>query len=345
MNKDILFDTINLSDDLSLKNRIVMAPMTRSMATEELIPTNAMADYYGRRADVGLIVAEATIISPMAQGYPNTPGLYNEAQIEGWKKVTDKVHQNGGKIFAQLWHCGRVSHPYYLDGKQPVAPSAVILNGRVPRGNGLQYGMPREISETEIFEVIQEFAKAAENARKAGFDGVELHAANGYLLDQFLHWETNRRNDAWGGNPEKMARFLFDVIDAVQKEINHVAVRLSPVGHQHLELNEDDKIISDYVLQRLNQYNLTYVHTGSHNDIPFEYINGTVTQYIRSVYQGTVIACGGYSPESARDTLRRGDANLIAIGRPLIANPDYIEKVRANKPLTEYRVEMLNELV
>ncbi|MDD9174395.1 alkene reductase [Aliivibrio finisterrensis] len=345
MNKDILFDTINLSDDLSLKNRIVMAPMTRSMATEELIPTNAMADYYGRRADVGLIVAEATIISPMAQGYPNTPGLYNEAQIEGWKKVTDKVHQNGGKIFAQLWHCGRVSHPYYLDGKQPVAPSAVTLNGRVPRGNGLQYGMPREISETEIFEVIQEFAKAAENARKAGFDGVELHAANGYLLDQFLHWETNRRNDAWGGSPEKMARFLFDVIDAVQKEINHVAVRLSPVGHQHLELNEDDKIISDYVLQRLNQYNLTYVHTGSHNDIPFEYINGTVTQYIRSVYQGTVIACGGYSPESARDTLRRGDANLIAIGRPLIANPDYIEKVRANKPLTEYRVEMLNELV
>lgn len=345
MNKDILFDTINLRDGLILKNRIVMAPMTRSMATEELIPTNAMADYYGRRADVGLIVAEATIISPMAQGYPNTPGLYNEAQIEGWKKVTGKVHQNGGKIFAQLWHCGRVSHPYYLDGESPIAPSAVALYGRVPRGNGLQYGMPREISETEIFEVIQEFAKAAENAHKAGFDGVELHAANGYLLDQFLHWETNQRNDAWGGSPEKMARFLFEVIDAVKKEINHVAVRLSPVGHQHLELNEDDKIISDYVLQRLNHYNLTYVHTGSHNDIPFEYIGGTVTQYIRNLYQGTVIACGGYSAESSRDTLHRRDADLIAIGRPLIANPDYIEKVIANQPLTEYGAEMLNELI
>lgn len=345
MSKDILFDTINLGNDLRLRNRIVMAPMTRSMATSEFVPTRAMADYYGSRADVGLIIAEATIISPMAQGYPNTPGLYSEEQIEGWKNVTDNVHRNGGKIFAQIWHCGRVSHPYYLDGELPMAPSAVALHGRVPRSNDLKYGMPREMTEAEIFNVIQEFAQAAANARKAGFDGVELHGANGYLLDQFLHWETNRRNDAWGGTPEKMARFLFDVIDAVKKEITHVAVRLSPVGHQHLDLNEDDKIISDYVLQRLNQYDLTYIHTGSHNDIPFEYIDGTVTQYIRSLYQGTVIACGGYSAESARDTLHRGDADLIAIGRPLIANPDYIEKVHTNQLLTGYSVEMLNELV
>lgn len=345
MSKDILFNTIDLSDDLNLSNRIVMAPMTRSMASDELVPTEAMAEYYGRRADIGLIIAEATIISPMAQGYPNTPGLYNQAQVEGWKKVTDKVHQNGGKIFAQIWHCGRVSHPFYLKGEKPMAPSAVALHGRVPRGNGLQYGMPREITEAEILEVIQEFAQAAANARKAGFDGVELHGANGYLLDQFLHWETNQRTDAWGGNPEKMARFLFEVIDAVKQEIDHVAVRLSPVGHQHLELNEDDKAISDYVLQRLNQYDLAYIHTGSHNDIPFEYVDGTVTQYIRSLYKGTVIACGGYSSDTAREALHRGDADLIAIGRPLIANPDYVEKVRTNQPLTSYNVEMLNELV
>ncbi|MEZ8861904.1 alkene reductase [Vibrio sp. 10N.247.311.51] len=345
MNTDVLFNTIDLSQELNLSNRIVMAPMTRSMASDELVPTEAMAEYYGRRADTGLIIAEATIISPMAQGYPNTPGLYNQAQVEGWKKVTDKVHQNGGKIFAQLWHCGRVSHPYYLNGEKPMAPSAVELHGRVPRGNGLQYGMPREMTEAEILEVIQQFAQAAANARKAGFDGVELHGANGYLLDQFLHWETNQRNDAWGGTPEKMSRFFFEVIEAVKKEIEHVAVRISPVGHQHLELNGEDKVISDYFLQRLNDFDLTYVHTGSHDDVAFDYVAGTVTQYIRSLYQGTLIACGGYTTEAAREALNSGYADLIAIGRPLIANSDYIEKVRTNQPLTEYNAEMLKELI
>ena len=345
MSKDILFNKIELNNDLNLNNRIVMAPMTRSMASEELVPTDAMAEYYGRRADTGLIIAEATIISPMAQGYPNTPGLYSQAQVEGWKKVTDKVHQNGGKIFAQIWHCGRVSHPFYLNDEKPMAPSAVALHGRVPRGNGLQYGMPREMTEEEILQVIQEFAQAAANARKAGFDGVELHGANGYLLDQFLHWETNKRTDAWGGTPERMSRFLFEVIEAVKQEIDHVGVRLSPVGHQHLELNEDDKAISDYYLDRLNQYDLTYVHTGSHDDKPFDYVDGTVTQYIRRMYKGTVIACGGYDADSAREALHRGDADLVAIGRPLIANPDYVEKVRAEQPTTPYSVEMLNELI
>lgn len=345
MNNDILFNDIALNDELLLSNRIVMAPMTRSMASDELVPTDAMAEYYARRAGTGLIIAEATIISPMAQGYPNTPGLYSQAQVEGWKKITDKVHQKGGKIFAQIWHCGRVSHPFYLKGEKPIAPSAVALHGRVPRGNGIQYGMPREMTDAEIHQVIREFAQAAANARKAGFDGVELHGANGYLLDQFMHWETNQRTDAWGGTPEKMSRFLFEVIEAVKKEIDHVGARLSPVGHQHLELNEADKEISDYVLQRLNQYDLTYIHTGSHDDKSFEYVGGTVTQYIRSLYKGLVIACGGYSADSGRETLLSGDADMIAIGRPLIANPDYIEKVRTNKPLTAYTNEHLNELV
>lgn len=344
MTKDTLFTPLSLGEDLKLSNRIVMAPMTRSMASEQLVPTEAMAEYYGRRADTGLIIAEATIISPMAQGYPNTPGLYSQAQIEGWQKVTDRVHQNGGKIFAQIWHCGRVSHPFYLNGDKPMAPSAVALQGRVPRSNDLQYGMPREMTEAEILGVIQEFSQAAANARKAGFDGVELHGANGYLLDQFLHWETNQRTDGWGGTPEKMARFLFEVIDAVKQQIDHVGVRLSPVGHQHLSLNESDLAISDYVLQRLNRCDLTYVHTGSHDDTPFDHIQGTVTQYIRRLYKGRVIACGGYSVNTGRDALAGGIADLIAIGRPLIANPDYVEKVRQNKPLAPYDSSMLDTL-
>ena len=344
-NQDILFNSAKLSDTLSLKNRIVMAPMTRSMADDNLVPTAAMAEYYGRRAATGLIVAEATIISPLGQGYPNTPGLYSRAQIDGWKKVTDKVHQNGGKIFAQIWHCGRVSHPIYLNGEKPVAPSAVALNGRVPRTEELHYGMPREITAGEIKAVIQQFAQAAANAREAGFDGIELHAANGYLLDQFLHFETNQRSDAWGGSVENMTRILFDVIDAVKQTIDHVSVRLSPSAYLHIEHDPRDKDVFDYLLPRLNDYNLTYVHTGMFEDSHQEHLDATVTQYIRSHYKGTLIANGGYDADSGRTALLKGDADLIAIGRPLIANPDYVEKIRNNEVLIDFHNDHLNELV
>ena len=344
-NEDILFNSIKLSDTLNLKNRIVMAPMTRSMADDNLIPTDTMAEYYGRRAGTGLIVAEATIITPLGQGYPNTPGLYSQAQIDGWKKVTEKVHNNGGKIFAQIWHCGRVSHPTYLNGDKPVAPSAVALSGRVPRTDGLQYGMPREITEVEIKEVIQQFGQAAANAREAGFDGVELHGANGYLLDQFLHFQTNKRSDAWGGSVQNMARILFKVIDTVKQEIDHVSVRLSPVGYLHMENDPRDKEIFDYILPRLNDYDLVYVHTGMYDDSHQAYLDATVTQYIRSHFKGSVIANGGYDAESGREALLKGDADLIAIGRPLIANPDYVEKIRNNQPLTAFDSDHLNELI
>jgi len=343
--EDILFKPVKLSDSLNLKNRIVMAPMTRSMADDNLVPTDAMAEYYGRRAQTGLIIAEATIITPLGQGYPNTPGLYSQSQIDGWKKVTDKVHQNGGKIVAQIWHCGRVSHPVYLKGEKPVAPSAVALSGRVPRTDNLQYGMPREITNTEIKDVINQFAQAAANAQKAGFDGIELHAANGYLLDQFLHFETNHRTDEWGGSAENMSRILFEVIDAVKQEIEHVSVRLSPVGYLHIEHDPRDKSVFDYLLPRLNDCSLTYVHTGMYEDIHQEQLGGTVTQYIRNHYKGVVIANGGYDAESGRQALLKGDADLIAIGRPLIANPNYVEKVRNNEPLKAFHTELLNELI
>ncbi|OLQ72298.1 alkene reductase [Photobacterium proteolyticum] len=345
MNQDILFNHFDLSGDLTLSNRIVMAPMNRSMADDDLVPTDAMADYYARRADTGLIITESLMISPSAQGYPNTPAIFTPAQVAGWEKVVRKVHAKGGKIFAQIWHTGRVSHPIYLNGEKPLAPSAVALKGRVPRTDDLQYAVPREMTEAEIRQMIQDFAQAAANAREAGFDGVEVHAANGYLLDQFLHWDTNRRTDDWGGSAENMARILFEVLGAVKLEIPHVGLRVSPVGYLHLEHDDRDKAVSDYVLQRLNHYGLTYVHTGMFEDSEQEHLAGTVTQYIRSLYQGTVIACGGYDAERGREALHKGDADLIAIGRPLIANPDFVEKVRTRQPLTTYSAEMLNELV
>jgi 2,4-dienoyl-CoA reductase-like NADH-dependent reductase (Old Yellow Enzyme family) len=201
------------------------------------------------------------------------------------------------------------------------------------------------MTEAEIKQVVQQFAQAAANAIKAGFDGVELHGANGYLLDQFLHWETNQRTDAWGGNPENMSRILFEVIDAVKQESDHVGVRLSPVGYLHIEHDERDKAVFDYLLPRLNRRNLTYLHTGMFDDSHQQHLDATVTQYIRSHYKGTVIANGGYDADSGRKAILNGDADLIAIGRSLIANPDYVEKVRTNQDLTAYSDDHLNTLV
>ncbi|KLV01721.1 alkene reductase [Photobacterium aphoticum] len=340
-----LLAPFTLSDNLSLTNRIVMAPMTRSMATDALVPTQEMAEYYARRAETGLIITEATIVAPLAQGYPNTPGLFSEEQVAGWKVVTDRVHERGGKIFAQIWHCGRVSHPVYLGGELPVAPSAVALSGRVPRTDGIQYGTPRAMTESDITAVIDAFALAAANARRAGFDGVEIHGANGYLVDQFLHWETNQRTDAWGGSPENMSRFVLDVINAVKNEIEHVGIRLTPVGYLHMAENPKDKAVFDYLLQQLNTCGLSYVHTGSEDDRVFNYIEGSMTQYIRRLYKSTVIASGSYTPERAVTMMENGDADLVAIGRPLIANPDYVGKIQAGLPLTPYHNAMLNQLV
>jgi len=328
MKEDILLKELSLSDNLTLKNRIVMAPMTRSMADDSLVPTPAMADYYARRANTGLIISEATVISPLAQGYPNTPGLFNAAQVAGWKQVTDKVHKQGGKIFAQIWHTGHVSHPIYLHGELPIAPSEVALTGRVPRTEDLQYGMPREMTEADIQNVIEEFAVAAANAKKAGFDGVELHGANGYLLDQFLHHQTNKRQDKWGGTPDNMTRILFDVIDAVKQEIEHVGIRLSPVGYLHIEHDQRDIEVFDHLLVNLNRYQLAYIHTGMFEDSFQPQIESTVTQYIRRHFEGTVIASGGYDAKTGSDVVTRGNADLVAIGRPLIANPDYVEKFK-----------------
>jgi 2,4-dienoyl-CoA reductase-like NADH-dependent reductase (Old Yellow Enzyme family) len=217
MTIDKLFKQVDLGAGLILNNRVVMAPLTRCMADNELVPTQAMAEYYARRADTGLIITEATLISQSAQGYPNTPGLYNQQQVDAWKEITQRVHQNGGKIFAQLWHTGRVSHPNFLNGEKPMAPSALAIEGHVPRMEDLHYGEPQKITPEHIKQVITDFALAAANAKKAGFDGVEIHGANGYLIDQFLHFAANEREDEWGQTPENMSRLLFDLINVVKK--------------------------------------------------------------------------------------------------------------------------------
>lgn len=341
-----LFHSVDIGENLTLKNRIVMAPLTRSMADDDLVPTEAMAAYYGRRADAGLIISEATIVSQDGQGYPNTPGLYTQAQIDGWKNVTQRVHQNGGKIFAQIWHTGRVSHSIYHDGELSMAPSAVPLKGHVPRTENLEYETPREITLDEIKRVQGQFATAAKNALKAGFDGIEIHGANSYLIDEFLHWDTNRREDEYGGTVENMSRFLLEIIDQIKAVIpeNKIGLRLSPQAYINLEHDDRDKQVFDYLLPLLNKYDLAYVHTGMFNDAPYEHLQGTVTQYIRKHYRGTVIASGGYTAESANSLIENGDADLVAIGRPFIANPDYVEKVKQSKELTEYSDSMLAEL-
>ena len=344
MQHNILFNSIELGEALVIKNRIIMAPLTRCMADDNQAPTEDSATYYSKRADTGFIITEATDISPAAQGYPNTPGLYSDVQIEAWKRVTQRVHENNGKIFAQIWHTGRLAHEYF-HGQQPMGPSAIGIEGTVPRMRELAYSTPREMTKADIAQVISEFRTAAANAKKAGFDGVEIHGANGYLIDQFLHYDANQRADEYGGTPENMSRFLLAIIEEVKKEIRHVGVRLSPVAYFNMNYDQRDVAVFDYLLNKLNDYHLTYVHTGIFEDAHNDHLNGTVTQYIRRHYRGTVIANGGYSPKTAAQAIENGDADLVAIGRPMIANHDYVEKVKNQHPLNEYKESMLAELV
>ncbi len=349
MNDDILFQPLKLNDAITLQNRIVMAPLTRCMSDENLMPTDATVAYYGRRADSGLIISEAILIRPDGQGYPNTPGIYNDQQIQAWKKVTHKVHQKGGKIFAQLWHTGRVAHPSFFGGDYVLAPSALGLEGTMPRMRHLSYTVPKALTKAEIETLVFDFSQAAANAIEAGFDGVEIHGANGYLIDQFLHYSSNNRQDEFGGTPENMARFALKVIDAVIERIggDRTALRLSPVGYVNIEPNEKDCDIFHYLLAQLNSRQLAYVHEGMFDDgMIFEFLggDGKVSSYLRKHYQHTLIGVGGYTAESGREALRHNKFNLLAIGRPFIANADYVAKVKKSESLIEYSEEMLMQL-
>ena len=314
-----------LTPQETLRNRILMAPMTRSMAGPGFVPTEAMAQYYARRADSGLIISEATVISRGGHGYPDTPGLYTDQQVAGWRRVTDAVHEKGGRIYAQIWHVGRVSHPHYLNGTLPVAPSPVPLTGRVPRSE-LEYGTPRAMERFEIEALVEVYAAAAKRAMQAGFDGVEIHGANGYLIDQFLHHHTNRRSDDYGGSPEKMIRFALEVVDSVAAEIGaeKTGLRLSPGGYTNgIEGDPQDSEVFRLLLNELSGRNLAYLHVGIFDDsTQFDYLDGRATDFLRRHYKGTLVGNGSYTPETAARAIDEGRFDLVAIGRPFIANPD-----------------------
>ena len=343
-----LFESYKLNDKITLKNRIAMAPLTRCMADANLVPTDAMVEYYAKRADAGLIISEATIIRPDGQGYPNTPGLYTEAQIAGWKKVTDAVHVNGGKIFAQLWHTGRVAHPHFWGGEYVLAPSAVAFDGTVPRMRELVYTVPKEATSEEIAQLVEDYAQAAQNAIEAGFDGVEIHGANGYLIDQFLHYDTNRRTDEYGQTAENMSRFPLAVIDAVIARIGAelTGLRVSPAGYAHMATDARDRQVFDYFLKEVEKRDLAYLHEGMFDDsMEFDFLGGKVSEYMRKAYSKTLMAVGGYNAETGAEAIKANKFDLLAIGRPFIANPDYVSRVQQNKELVEYDAAMLETLV
>ncbi len=344
---ETLLSEFELSSAVTLSNRLAMAPMTRSMAGEGLVPTPAMAEYYARRAAAGLLITEGAIVRADGQGYPDVPGIFTDAQVEGWSLVTRRVHEEGGRIFLQLWHVGRVSHPSYLDGELPIAPSAIPLEGRVPRSGGLEYGTPRAISADEISELVEAFARGAANALAAGFDGVEIHGANGYIIDQFLHHHTNRRDDAYGGSPAAMSRFALEVVDSVvaRTDAGRVGIRLSPGAYFNMESHPDDAEVFRHLLGELEERGLAYVHVGIFERTTiFDDLDGTAETFLRENYTGSLMGCGGFTPESAAAAIADGAVDLAAFGRSFIANPDLVARIGSGKTLEPYDQEMLARL-
>jgi N-ethylmaleimide reductase len=344
-----LFTSFVLNKSLTLKNRIVMAPMTRSQSDDHFLATTEMAAYYARRAQVGLIITEGTVIDAKGTGYPRVPGIYNEAQVNAWHKVTDAVHQQEGYIFAQIWHVGRVTHPDLIAGAIPISASATSMTGTLPRSRHLQYGQAHAASLVEINCLQEQFVMAAKNAIAAGFDGVELHGANGYLIDQFLHYATNHRVDAYGGSTENNARFAIEVVQAAGQAIgfDKVGIRLSPAAYlNQIQPDLRDADVFRYLLQQLDEMAIAYVHTGNFDDrVSYPVLdNQTMTAFLRRYYQGTLIASGSYDYESANCGLRDKQFDLVALGRPLIANPDLVQKFKAQQQLTSYHEAMLETL-
>jgi N-ethylmaleimide reductase len=323
-----------------------MAPLTRLRASAGAIPNALMAEYYSQRAsDGGLLVSEATFVSPGGNGYLGAPGIHGDAQIAGWKTITDAVHAKGGRIFLQLWHVGRVSHTELQPaGGQPVAPSSLPFEGTVFTSAGWGPSTPaRELDEAGIGMVVDDYRAATRRAVAAGFDGVEIHAANGYLVDQFLQDGSNRRNDRYGGSVANRVRFLLELVEAAGSVIgpDRVAVRLSPsssFGGMH---DSDPQTLFSYVAQQLNQMNLAYLHVieprvqGSENDLARSQ-DVVAARQIRQHFKGVLLAAGGFTPASAETAVTAGDADLIAFGRDFIANPDLPARIRDGLPLNRY---------
>lgn len=335
----LLFEPFRIGD-LELKNRIAMAPLTRNRATDQTdAPNELNAEYYRQRATAGLIISEATQISNQGQGYFHTPGIYTEAQVEGWQKVTRAVHAEGGRIFLQIWHVGRISHTSLQpNGAAPVAPSAIRANTKTFTAAGFaDVSAPRALESEEIPGIIADYLRAAEYAKIAGFDGVEIHGANGYLIDQFLKDGANKRTDAYGGSIENRARFALEVVDAVCRvwDKGRVGIRLAPVSPANdISVSDPEKIFF-YLAHQLSARGLGFIHvvegaTGGARDIaPFDYVA------LRKTFNGAYIANNGYTRDLAIDALRHDRVDLVAFGKPFISNPDLVERLRRNAPLNE----------
>lgn len=315
---------------LDLPNRVVMAPLTRNRAGEGHCPTELVAEYYAQRASAGLIITEATHVRNDGFGYPNTPGLHTDAQEKAWRRVTDAVHARGGRIVVQLWHVGRISHPVMIGGT-PIAPSAVRAAGELFTTEGMkEFVTPREIAREEIPELVQAFAGAAGRARAAGFDGVEIHGANGYLIDQFLRDGTNRRTDDYGGSAGNRARFLVEVVEAAAAawEPGRIGVRLSPRNPFNDMQDTDPVATFTEAARRLDTIGLAYLHVMEPIDPghPFGGEGERVTPHLRRVFQGPLMVNGGYGRDTGNAAIAHGEADLVAYGVPMLANPDLVER-------------------
>ncbi|ARU89636.1 alkene reductase [Pseudomonas sp. M30-35] len=330
-----LFDPIKIGD-LELSNRIIMAPLTRARADERRVPNALMAEYYVQRASAGLIISEATAVTPMGVGYANTPGIWSDEQIRGWSNITHAVHANGGKIVLQLWHVGRISDPSFLNGEAPVAPSAIAANGHVSLLRPLRdYPVPRALETEELDDVVEAYRQGAENAKAAGFDGVEIHGANGYLLDQFLQDSTNKRTDRYGGSIENRARLLLEVTDAVISVwgAGRVGVHLAPRADSHDMGDSQRSETFTYVARELGKRGIAFICARE------KAADDSLSPSLKQAFGGVFIANERFTKAQSNEWLASGKADAIAFGIPFIANPDLPARLQTDAPLNEPQPE------
>lgn len=343
---DPLFQPFELSPGLHLANRIVLAPCTRNRMDGDKGPTPGAATHYASRADAGLLITEATLISPGIQGYIDTPGCYSAEHVAAWERVTSAVHQAGGLVFLQLWHPGRMAHSHFA-GRPPQAPSAVLDEAKRRQvGNLTLFNeCPEAMDEAGIEAALEAYAQSTRLAMQAGFDGVEIHAANGYLPEQFWRQHTNRRDDDWGGDAERRARFTIEatrrVVDAAGP--GRVGLRLSPAAYfSEIRRTEGDEDSLRIILDRVAEMALAYVHTGIVDDKVYDYLGATSTDWLRQHWSGTLIGNGAYTPAAAAESIRSGACDLMAFGRLFLANPDLVARLKSGAELKDYSRAVLD---